>query len=119
MTVKLREQLLVEKCLNSLIQDYRIETENENVNAEIDFKLDFLSFLSTNLPDEVKYGINYLKRFPNEYKLVMPMILEYNAFGLKGSLECKPIPNYSTCPSKEPETLVGKCVEFFKSLRRK
>lgn len=91
--IKLREQLLVEKCINSLILDYTRSLDDGYVNAEIDLKLDFLSFLTTNLPEEVTYGIEYLDKYPQEKKLLMPMILEYKTYGLAGQLECKPVPD--------------------------
>jgi len=123
--IKLREQLLVEKCINSLIIDYEQNIESEYVNAEIDFKLDFLSFLTTNLPEEVEYGIKYLTKYPKEYKILMPMILEYRTYGLSGQLECKPIPKdrcYCTEPTKDVSNtnkniigeLINSIIDWFK-----
>lgn len=96
--IKLRERLLVEKCLQTIILDFETKAENKEYFriAVIDLKLDFLSFLTTNEIDEVNYGIEFLIR--NEYKFrsalayLKPMILEYQTFGLQGALQCKPIP---------------------------
>lgn len=96
--IKLRERLLVEKCLQTIILDFETKAENKEYFriAVIDLKLDFLSFLTTNEIDEVNYGIEFLTR--NEYKFrdalsyLKPMILEYQTFGLQGALQCKPIP---------------------------
>ena len=98
MDLKLREKLLVEKCLNSIIQDYQ---RRDDVNALIDLKLDFLSFLTSNLQEEILYGLEYIKlKYPEIQILLGSMILEYTTNGLNGSLECKPIPGID-----EPEII--------------
>ena len=75
MELKLREQLLVEKCLNTIIQDYQDQISVNNVNALIDLKLDFLSFLGSNQPEEVEYGIQYIKlKYEDIYILLGSMI---------------------------------------------
>ena len=112
--LKLREKLLVEKCLNSIIRDYQ---KREDVNALIDLKLDFLSFLTSNLQEEVVYGLEYIKlKYPDIHVLLGSMILEYTTNGLNGSLECKPIPGI-----EEPEiveiryTLLDRIKDWIKS----
>ena len=96
--VKLRERLLVEKCLRTIILDFQTRVrevrEYESVSI-IDLKLDFLSFLTTNKEDEVKYGIEFLTKNEVQFKEALmylkPMILEYQTYGLNGTLQCSPI----------------------------
>ena len=96
MELALREKLLVEKCLNSIIRTYNF-AKDEDVNALIDLKLDFLSFLTSNQPEEVQYGIEYLKlQYEDIYLLLGGMILEYQQNKLEGALHCKPIPGTTT-----------------------
>ena len=116
MELKLREQLLVEKCLNTIIQDYQDQISVNNVNALIDLKLDFLSFLGSNQPEEVEYGIQYIKlKYEDIYILLGSMILEYQMNKLDGSLFCKPIPEKVTITIKKP-TLGQKIKNMFNDL---
>lgn len=102
--IKLREQLLVQKCLNTIINDYR---EREDVNALIDRKLEFLSFLNNNEPEEVLYGIEYIRlQYEDIYVLLGSMIFEYQQNKLQGSLYCKPIPNIESSNIPVPENVV-------------
>lgn len=54
--------------------------------------MDFLNFLTSNYETEVKYGITYLQnnkhRFLEQFKILYPIILEYQTFGLNGQLQC-------------------------------
>ena len=97
----LQEQLLVEKCLRILIEEYRMDKEKESPTAHLDWKLNFLSFLNNNLEDQVLYGFEFLENhkqeFMEEYNLVYPMILEYTLHRLDGFLNC------SDRRIKEPE----------------
>lgn len=118
MEIKLREKLLVEKCLNSIIRDYK---NRDDVNALIDLKLDFLSFLTSNQPEEIEYGIEYIRlQYEDVYILLGGMILEYQQNKLEGSLHCKPLPG--TAIESIPvtieikETWFDKIQSWFKSL---
>ncbi len=92
MEIKLREKLLVQKCLNTIIEDYKADPED--VNALINLKLDFLSFLDSNEPEEVEYGIQYVKNaYEDIYVLLGAIILEYQINKMEGSLYCKPVPS--------------------------
>ena len=102
--LKLREKLLVEKCINNILRDHTISLESVKNNspynvydndkniADIDLQLDFLNFLTSNYETEVKYGITYLQnnkhRFLEQFKILYPIILEYQTFGLNGQLQC-------------------------------
>lgn len=123
--MKLREQLLVEKCLNSIIYDYNERLQYHS--ALIDLKLDFLSFLTQNERECVEYGIKYLtENFINESEILMPLILEYNTYGTKGILEWGDIPTTTTqsCmapinPMNEEEekpTIIDNFVTFIKNV---
>ena len=112
---KLRESLLIEKCLNTLIFDYQQAMKDNYHSAELDFKLDFLGFLTSNQQDEIEYGIEYLKTKP-EWNVLYPIILEYQTFGLTGQLECQPIPQEETTQKEEPKTFVGQCIDMFRNL---
>ena len=98
--LKLRERLLVEKCLQTIIIDFETKINDTCCNnyddiAIIDLKLDFLSFITSNEKEEVEYGINFLMnnkcKFWHAIKHLTPLILEYQTFGLNGSLHCCPI----------------------------
>ena len=119
MEIKLREKLLVEKCLNSIIRDYK---NRDDVNALLDLKLDFLSFLTSNEPEEIQYGIEYLRlQYEDIYLLLGGMILEYQQNKLEGSLECKPIPRRDAIESipltiEIKETWLDKIKNWFKDV---
>lgn len=121
MELKIREQLLVEKCLTSIIHTYKCVVNNEAVfmngeadiyekqKAELDLKLDFLSFLNQNKPEEVKYGLDWLSKRKQDtqvYELLYPMILEYNNYGLEGALQCIPIEEHTITKSQEHQQKV-------------
>lgn len=115
MELKLREKLLVEKCLNSIIKDYK---RRDDINALIDLKLDFLSFLSSNLPEEIEYGIEYIRlQYEDIYITLGSMILEYTTNKLDGALECKPIGIESiSVPLEIKYTIWDKIKHWFGSL---
>lgn len=114
MQLNLREQLLIEKCLNSIIRDYEID-KVEDINSLIDLKLNFLSFLQHNELEEVLYGIEYLKlRYPTIAELLGSIILEFEVNRFRGSLYCKPIPsNEPEQPSTFWSKLRENCLQFF------
>lgn len=90
MQIKLREKLLVEKCINNIVQSYQYD--KQDINALIDLKLDFISFLQSNEPEEVEYGLQYLKDSYNDiYLLLGSIVLEYQVNKMSGELYCKPI----------------------------
>lgn len=73
--------LKVEHNMLHLIERY----DNEDwCSKDVDLKLQFIEFLFEYRPDEVEYGISYLKeKSKGLYELFMPIILEYRTFGLK------------------------------------
>ena len=117
---KLRERLLVEKCLLSFFDVYNCSYKETDISEKIrdlDLKLDFLQFLSNNEKENVDYGIKWLidnqRFFQKQFDILFPIILEYQAYGLENSLKCDPIPE-PTIPIEEKPKLVDKIKNFFK-----
>lgn len=135
---RLREKLLVEKCLLTLIEDNQLEEDDrtnwmstkEPIHAA-NLQLDFLSFLTSNLPEEVDYGISFLinnkDKYANSFKVLFPMILEYQNYGLNGQLFCEPLESIQQrkeqlknepveCPIKKSWTsnILDSCKSWFR-----
>jgi len=82
----LRDKVLVEKCINTLMWDYNRDSTSD-INALQDLQLAFMDFLSVNTEEQVEYGIEYMfKEYKKEYDLLFPIIQEYKLYGFTGSL---------------------------------
>ena len=96
MAFRYREKFLTEKLINSITHDYQI-SKDEYHSALQDYQISFCEFLSQNEEQYVEYGINYLcKTYPEEAKILMPLVLEYRTNGLTQGLKWDPIPMEST-----------------------
>lgn len=83
--ITIKESLLVKKALNIYVDRYNEDTLNGDTNAELNFKLNFIAFVTDNESDCVEYGIEYLnKEYPDMYDIAKPIILEYQLYGTEG-----------------------------------
>ena len=113
MEIRVRERLLVQKCINSIVHDYREENGLGGVNAEVNLQLSFLSFLTQNKKEEVQYGIEYIaNKYKPEYELVKFMVLEYNLNGIEGSLACPSFEEIKEETKNSEETPKNSSVHF-------
>lgn len=82
----LRDKVLVEKCINTVMWDYNRD-KTSDINALQDLQLTFMEFLAVNTEEQVEYGLEYMsKEYPNEQELLKPIILEYKTFGFTQAL---------------------------------
>lgn len=82
----LRDKVLVEKCINTLMWDYNRDSTSD-INAKQDLQLSIFEFHAVNTPEQVEYGIEYMyKEYRKEYEMLLPIILEYQMNAFTGSL---------------------------------
>ena len=81
------DSLLTQKCINSMIRDYNNLSEEEHYKNECvtNLKLEFVEFLLANQDNLIRdYGIQYIReKYPNEYSILYPIIMEYTNYGVK------------------------------------
>lgn len=83
----LRDKVLVEKCINTLMWDYNRDSTCD-INAKQDLQLAIFEFLAVNTKEQVEYGIEYMyKEYRKEYEMLLPIILEYQTNGFTESLK--------------------------------
>ena len=83
----LRDKVLVEKCINTLMWDYNRDSTCD-INAKQDLQLAIFEFLAVNTREQVEYGIEYMyKEYRKEYEMLLPIILEYQTNGFTESLK--------------------------------
>ena len=82
----LRDKVLVEKCINTIMWDYNRDLTSD-INAKQDLQLSFMEFLAINTPEQVEYGIEYtFNEYQKEYEVLCPIIKEYKTYGFTGTL---------------------------------
>lgn len=81
------DSLLTQKCINSMIRDYINLSDDDQYKNECvtNLKLEFVEFLLANQDDLIRdYGIQYIReKYPNEYSVLYPIIMEYTNYGVK------------------------------------
>lgn len=81
------DSLLTQKCINSMIRDYNNLLDDDQYKNECvtNLKLEFVEFLLANQDDLIRdYGIQYIReKYPNEYSVLYPIIMEYTNYGVK------------------------------------
>lgn len=84
MPLNMRDSLLIQRCLNNLVQDYEFDLERDTINAEVNLQLSFIAFIRANNCEIVEYGITYLSlKYPEVYNYLKPVILEYHTNGVE------------------------------------
>lgn len=107
-----KDRLLVEHNMSSLIESYRY---GDWFTKDIDLKMQFTQFILDFFPDEIEYGIDYLKeREKGLYELLYPIILDYQTYGLQHFKEEEPVE-----VEEKPKTFLEKVKDFFKEDRIK
>lgn len=112
--MKYREMYLTEKCINTLIKDYREGSTDGYHSAKQDFCIAFLNFLNENEKEYVTYGIDYIeKNYPKEVEeCLIPILLEYQHSGIEGDLHWDDVPDKhqtQTNPIKFREVTGDEC----------
>ena len=102
-----KDRLLVEHNMSSLIESYRY---GDWFTKDIDLKMQFTQFILDFYPEEIDYGISYLKEQEQGlFELLYPIILDYQTYGLKHFKEEDPI-----IEEEKPKTFLDKIKDFFK-----
>ena len=107
-----KDRLLVEHNMSSLIESYRYSNW---FTKDIDLKMQFTQFILDFYPEEIDYGIGYLKEQDyGLYELLYPIILDYQTYGLQHFREEEPI-----IEEVKPKTFLEKLKSLFEKDRVK
>lgn len=108
------DSLLTQKCINSMIRDYNNLSDDDQYKNECvtNLKLEFVEFLLANQDDLIRdYGIQYIReKYPNEYSVLYPIIMEYTNYGVKRYLNEQ---QYMDIKSRQRTTPAGQNTKDF------